>query len=210
MPMTTNASCAARRSKSAPGSRAISGQRWVPIRKHDGKRGIIYGMVYEPNVLDSQGEMMFAEDVEAAAHRFMKLDLARAIDTHHDNVPNDCYPVENFIARKGDPDYPEGSWVLGVKVTDAISRKVDAGEINGFSFDCMVRPQDVDVTYRVQRDNTGVTETAEDHVHVYALQVNDMGRVISGKTDVIDGHSHDILRASVTEHMAGHSHRFFL
>lgn len=182
----------------------------VRVCKTDSRKGIAYGVVYAPHQLDSQTEMMTAEEVEDMAHRFMQLDLSRAIDEQHDFNPTECYPVESFIARKGDLDYPEGAWVLGVKLTSEMVTKFDSGELNGFSFAGMVTPRDVDVEYASVRDVLGETETSSAHEHAYMVELDDTGRVVRGITSEVDGHTHVITRASVTETSVDHVHRFFL
>jgi hypothetical protein len=183
----------------------------VAIKKIDDDKRVVYGEVYAPYVLDTHGEFMTPEDIELMAHRFMKLDLGAVIDTNHDNNPNGSYPIESFIAREGDPDYTPGAWVLGVKVPDdSIWRMVKSGELNGFSFQSLVKAKEVEVDYAVVRDHIGETEDHGDHTHVYFVELDSMGRVIRGRTDNVLGHAHNIVRASVTETAAGHTHRFFL
>lgn len=187
-------------------------QRCVTIKRMDREKQVVYGEVYAPYVLDTYGEFMTPEDIEIMAHRFMTLDLSAVIDTQHDNVPNGSYPVESFIAREGDPYYTPGAWVLGVKVPDPVMwYRIKSGELNGFSFQSMVKPRDVEVVYEVMRDHVGKTEQTEDgHQHTYFVQVDEQGRVIGGVTDSVHGHTHEIQRASVTETAASHSHRYFL
>lgn len=183
----------------------------VAIKKVDDDKRVVYGEVYAPYVLDSHGEFMLPEDIELMAHRFMKLELGTSIDTQHDNVPNGSYPIESFIARDGDPDYTPGAWVLGVKVPDDnIWRMVKSGILNGFSFQGLVKAKEMEVEYTVVRDHVGMTEAHGDHAHVYFLELDEMGRVVRGHTDTVNGHSHEIVRASVTSAAAGHTHRFFL
>lgn len=188
----------------------------VKAMKFDQEKQIVYGCVYAPGVLDTLGEFMTADDIEAMAHRYMKsVDLTQSIDVRHDNVPTDCYPVESFIARKGDPDYPEGSWVLGVKVPDTdLWERIKKGELNGFSFQCMVTPVEMEIQYEVVRDHVGPVEKAEnapDHEHTMFVQVGPDGKVIGGVTSkAADGHFHKITRASMTEKAEDHTHRYFL
>jgi hypothetical protein len=186
--------------------------QWVTIRRTNDEKQIVYGEVYAPLALDTYGEFMTVEDIEVMAHRFMLLDLRTVIDTQHDEVPNGSYPVESFIAREGDPDYVAGSWVLGVKVPDPnVWQKVKNGELNGFSFQCLVKPTSVDVEYATIRDHVGETELHADHEHVLFVQLDEIGNVLGGRTaKAADGHFHEISRASVTDRTAGHSHRFFL
>lgn len=187
--------------------------RVVAIKRLDEDRRLVFGEVYAPDVLDTYGEYMTAEDIELMAHRFMKLDLENVIDTNHDNVPNGSYPVESFIARADDPHFTEGAWVLGVKVPDdLVWASVKGGELNGFSFQSMVKPVEHRVKLSIIRDHVGITEGggADTHFHTFFVQVDDTGRVVFGQTSFDHGHSHRIRRASVTETVNTHNHRFFL
>lgn len=183
----------------------------VLIKRIDEAEQIVYGEVYAPYVLDTYGEFMTAHDIRLMAHRFMKLDLSSVIDTNHDNLPTPSYPVESYVAQEGDPYYTPGSWVLGVKVDDESWVKIKSGELNGYSFQSMVKPVEVEVYYSVVRDHVGQTEKADDdHEHVYFVEVDADGKVVGGRTDVVNGHSHQIRKASVTEVVGEHSHRYFL
>lgn len=187
-------------------------KRHVAIKSVNSEKQIAYGEVYAPNVLDTYGEFMTAEDIETMAHRFMQLDLRTVIDTEHNNIPNGAYPVESFIAREGDPDYTPGAWVLGVHIpNDGLWRKVKSGELNGFSFQSLVNPASAEVCYSVTRDQVGKTQPQSDHDHTYFVQLDEMGRVVGGVTSkAADGHFHEITRASHTGTANDHTHRFFL
>jgi len=182
------------------------------IRKSDEDRQIVYGEVYAPNRIDTQGEMMLPEDVELMAHRYMRLKLDQAIDIRHNNIAISAYAVESFIAREGDPDFTEGAWVLGVKIEDEdVWSDIKTGKLNGFSFQAMVKYASADVEIELIRDQVGKTELAEDHEHFYFVQLNENGNVLKGRTSKAeDGHFHLIGRASVTHEASGHSHRFFI
>ena len=191
--------------------------RTVRIKKIDADRRIVFGEVYAPDTLDTYKEFMTAEDIETMAHRFMRLELGQTIDTNHDNEPNGSYPVESFIARKGDPDFTEGAWVLGVKVPDpVIWHKVKRGELNGFSFQALVQPVMVTVERFLVRDHVGQTEPPNDdpegHTHLFFVQLDENGRIVQGFTSVVEGHDHRIRRGTSTEPGGEdkHSHRFFL
>ena len=201
--------------KNTPAVATTLHRQVVRIIRVDEARHVIYGMVYEPNVLDTYGEFMVSEDVESLCHRFAQLSLGETIDTMHDNIPNGSYPVESFIARDGDSDFPAGAWVLGVKVTDGhLWAQIKKGELNGFSFEALVKPVDVRVKVDVVRDLVGRTEPGglDDHMHVYFVQTNDRGAVVRGFSSREMGHTHDIRRASTTEPGGSnrHQHRFFI
>ena len=184
----------------------------VRIKRMDVEKRMVEGLVYAPYVLDTWGEMMLPEDIETMAHRFMAdLALKGTIDTNHDEASNGSYPVQSFIARKGDPDYVEGSWVLKVHVPeDDTWEKVKKGELNGFSFQAMVYKVAVVVEIEAEADGIFQTEPAGDgHKHYAYVEFDEDGVVISGRTSTNEGHSHEIMGATVTEKSFGHSHRLF-
>lgn len=183
----------------------------VQIKRADSAKRIVFGEVYAPLRLDTYGEFMLPDDVEAMAHRFMRLDLSGVVDVQHDNVPRSAYPVESFIAREGDPDFTPGAWVVGVKVDDnLVWSAIEKGELNAFSFQAMVKAREYTVEYEVVRDEAGATEESEGHTHLFFVQLDDRGRVVKGMTDEVDGHRHEIRRGSVTEAASGHTHRYFV
>ncbi len=190
----------------------------VKIKRLDEDQRLIFGEVYAPDTLDTYGEFVTAADLELLAHRFAQLNLGEVIDTNHDNIANGSFPVESFLARAGDPDFTRGAWVLGVKVPDDhIWLQIKKGELNGFSFEALVRPVDCLITVKKQRDLVGKTELHDDHDHMIFIELSDQGRVIQGRTTTeLDAngelHDHKITRASVTERGGGnrHNHRFFL
>jgi len=180
------------------------------VCKMDDDQQIVEGEVYAPNTLDTHGEMMTADAVETICHRFMQIhSLKETIDTQHNNLPAECYPIESFIARKGDPDYTEGAWVLAVKVEDpTLWASVKKGELNGFSFEAYVSKQQAIVELQVFPQSIGETEEAEGHAHFFIAELNADGKVVSGRTSEAAGHSHMITKGTATLESAGHAHRF--
>lgn len=182
------------------------------IKKSDADRQIVYAEVYAPYTVDSHGDMMLPEDIELMAHRYLKhLQLEKSVDTNHDNEPNGSYPIESFIARKGDPDFTEGAWVVGVKVEDEkLWGDIKAGRINGYSMETLVKMVPAVASVTVVFDNVGVTEEAMGHTHWYYVHLNDEGKVTWGRTTNDYGHSHEIKYGTATEPELEHAHRFFL
>jgi hypothetical protein len=77
---------------------------------------------------------MTPAEIEKMAYGFMESLRLTQIDKNHDGEANKGVVVESFIARSGDPDFPEGTWALGVHVTDDGTWKaIEKGEITGFS-----------------------------------------------------------------------------
>lgn len=181
----------------------------------DNGRRIIFGEVYAPNKIDAYGWFMTPEEVEAMAHRFMRLNLSKVIDTNHDNIPNGSYPVESFIAREGDPKFTAGAWVLGVKITDErIWKQVADGKLNAFSMEVLLKKVPAVAEVETLTQQVGFTEEHDDHTHYFYAKVDpSTGRVVGGKTNVVNGHFHEISLNSVTDKSEGdnpHTHRYFL
>jgi hypothetical protein len=110
--------------------------REVGFKKSDGKKQIVYGEVYVPDEKDTDGNWMTAETVEKMAHGFMSDLRLTQIDKNHDGETDKGVVVESFVARKDDPDFAEGAWVVGVKVRDKDTwESIEKGDITGFSIE---------------------------------------------------------------------------
>ena len=106
----------------------------IPISKADEEKRIVYGVVYEPDAKDSDGNWMTASEIEKMAHGFVKSLRLKQIDKNHNGEAGDGEVVESFVAREGDPDFPKGAWVLGTQITkDETWRAIKKGEITGYS-----------------------------------------------------------------------------
>lgn len=107
----------------------------VPLWKDDAKR-IVYGVVMQPHVPDSEGDWQTPETIEAAAHRWLA--EYRKQDLQHNEQLERVVPVESFIAPT-DMEYAgrpvlKGSWVLASRVDDdAIWQRVVNDELTGYS-----------------------------------------------------------------------------
>ncbi|WP_144483269.1 XkdF-like putative serine protease domain-containing protein [Bacillus pumilus] len=105
------------------------------IAKADDAQRLVYGIVYEPNVADAHGDYMTPEEIEKAAHGFLK--DAREIDKQHDFQGGVGEVVESYIApsdfEMGDEMIKKGSWVLVTKASDEIWNQIQKGEITGYS-----------------------------------------------------------------------------
>jgi hypothetical protein len=113
-------------------------QKSIVIAKADKPKQIVYGVVYQPDVVDAHGDKMSAEEIEKAAHGFMESKNTYNIDKQHDLEADEGYVVESYIApcdmQLGDQTIKKGSWVAGVKVTnDETWAAIEKGEITGFS-----------------------------------------------------------------------------
>jgi len=112
-------------------------EREIPIIKVDEEKHIVYGIVYAPEDVDTQGDMMTADEIEKMAYRFMKARRTTNVDEQHDYDPDEGYVAESWLIRAGDPLFPnekEGAWAVGIKVENEETwEKVKKGEITGLS-----------------------------------------------------------------------------
>lgn len=92
---------------------------------------IVYGEVLAPDMVDGQGDVVSAPEIEAAAHRF--LSGGGVVGGMHREFSGVGEVVESFIARGDDPDFTPGAWVLGVRLAPAAWERVRRGEWTGFS-----------------------------------------------------------------------------
>lgn len=123
-------------------TRAKDGQAEIKltgrILRQDGEKHLVTGIVYEPMAEDTWGTFMNAEEIEKAAHWFMRNGSLNN-DIQHSFEPNrDCAVVESWIARSdteiGGEAVKEGTWLMTVEVTDpVIWRAIEEGKITGLS-----------------------------------------------------------------------------
>jgi hypothetical protein len=74
-------------------------ERTVPIRKTESKKQVVLGVVYEPNIRDTDENFMTAEEIEKMAYGFMEDLYLTRIDKDHDGKTNKGVVVESFISR---------------------------------------------------------------------------------------------------------------
>lgn len=179
---------------------------------------LVYGEVYAPLQIDTDGEAMLASDIKKMAHDFLASGRVNKIDVQHCLEESGCLVVESFLARVGDPDgFLDGAWVLGVKVIpDDLWAMVLSGELNGFSFYGPVIPVPVQATVQMTKSLVGTTEQSSDegllppHEHPLDLQFTLDGKVVPALTGVALGHRHVVMRTTATEMEMEHAHRMIL
>ena len=90
------------------------------------EKGLVYGIVYEPDMVDTDGDYATAEEIEKAAHNFLP---QAEINIEHKNNNPDISVVESYIApinfslEGSDQIVKKGSWVLVTKIHDEELRK---------------------------------------------------------------------------------------
>lgn len=111
--------------------------REVKLSKFDEKEGIVYGVVYAPDKVDTQGDFAKVEDIKEAAYDFMKQLNGHNVDKNHSFQNEDAYVAESWLTKSGDPlfpDEPVGTWAVAIQLeSDELKKSVASGEIAGLS-----------------------------------------------------------------------------
>jgi hypothetical protein len=179
---------------------------------------IVWGEVYIPDVPDSDGDFMTAEDIREMAYNFLRKSsdgrLGNIDVCHNNRIVKGCSVVESYIARKGDPDgFVPGAWVVGVHVPDKeVWGAIKRGELNGFSMEALVTKTPVEIELEIPPIISGRTykhgEGDSQHDHAFHVAYDERGNFLGGRTDIVNGHYHRIKRGTVSEEAAGHRHKF--
>ncbi len=130
-----------------------SARKVVPIAKVDSARQIVYGIVLDPYIVDSQGDWVPVLEVEKAAHRYLV--KSRTIGEQHEKKA-DAELVESWLVpyptpedyrkaiageshkvyqfRFGESEVHSGAWVVGIHViSKRLWQEVQSGAKTGLS-----------------------------------------------------------------------------
>jgi hypothetical protein len=98
----------------------------------------VLGPVLTPEETDLQGDIISAEEIESAAHGFVKGSMRPGLQHRTMLQRRDCEIVESYVTRTpatiGKASIPVGSWMLAMQVYDPTLRKaITDGVLVGFS-----------------------------------------------------------------------------
>jgi len=180
-------------------------------KDENGYERIVFAEVLIPDTPNTYGDFHTKESVREFAYGFMINGFG--IDTDHDNVDVSATVkiIESFVARENDPDFIVGAWVLGMYIEDDdVWQKVLDGELNGYSYEAVVKFLEVDLLVPDNNTVYGTTEAevGDGHTHDFFVLIDNNGRVIAGGTTETMGHSHTISQHTFTDTNFGHSHIF--
>lgn len=115
-------------------------ERMVPIvpvlKAKAAEERIVYGIVYEPDVEDSQGDEANAEEIRKAAYQFME--EVQTFKVMHKGKNVKVRILENYIApvdfKIEGKSISKGSWVLVTRILDnKIWKAIKKGKLTGYS-----------------------------------------------------------------------------
>ncbi|TXR94771.1 hypothetical protein DN390_24115 [Bacillus sp. SH7-1] len=105
------------------------------IKSEDEEKRLVYGIVYEPCVLDSHNDFADESTIEKAAHEFML--KYRQIDKDHDFQAGVGEVVESYIApadmEVNGETITKGTWILVTKATEEVWEAIQKGDYKGYS-----------------------------------------------------------------------------
>jgi hypothetical protein len=131
-------------------------EKEVPIfiNKADEEKKLVYGVVYEPDAVDTQGDFAKSEVIEKAAHEFLA--DARNIDLQHNFEAGYGTLQESYIApvdfKIGEQQIKKGSWVIVTKATDEVWESIKKGEITGYSMGGKATRSEAKETNKVNKE----------------------------------------------------------
>lgn len=111
--------------------------RLLPVEKADADRRIVFGVVLEPNSVDSQGDTITAAEIEQAAHLWLARFQDRGL-MHRRIVNSKIEIYESYIAPTnltiGGQKVKKGTWLLMYHVLDdELWKQIKSGKLAGFS-----------------------------------------------------------------------------
>lgn len=118
-------------------------RRDMRMLKADTVQQKVLGVVFEPDVVDTQGDLVAAEEIEKACHQFLADYRAGTTELwfNHDTplTDDDAVLVENYTlpvdAEIGGQPVKAGAWVQGWHIKSAsLWQAVVDGTLTGFSF----------------------------------------------------------------------------
>lgn len=109
----------------------------ISFKKSDDEKGIVYGIVYAPEQIDTDGDFANADEILKAAYSFMKERNTTNVDKQHSFENVEAFVAESWIVKENDsvfPDEPVGSWAVAIKLeSDELKKAVKDGDIAGLS-----------------------------------------------------------------------------
>ena len=111
-----------------------------------GEHGVVYGVVYPVDEVDTDGDSANEDEVMKACWKFME-DYQSLNFMHKDPIsPREVSIVECATALSSVPELgiKKGDWYMGIRVREPeLKKMIESGEITGFSMEGTALPQGV-------------------------------------------------------------------
>jgi len=145
------------------------------ILKTDDEKQMVFGIVYSPGEVDTDGDFATAEAIEKMAYKFMKNGRTNNVDQQHDFVADEGFVAESWITKSGDPlfgDEPTGSWAVGIKIENAETwALIKSGEIKGLSMAGTAEVVEKSSNFKVQSSKGTVMKAFENLVNFFKTKI---------------------------------------
>jgi len=117
---------------------AVEKEWSVDFIKVEEEKRLVTGVVIEPEVEDTYGDVISADEIEKAMIRFMEGDPQIRVEHDPDYKPK-VVIIENWIEREGrlmgEQFVKAGSWLMTTKIfDDGVWDMIKSGKLNGLSF----------------------------------------------------------------------------
>jgi len=122
------------------------------------EEGLVYGVMYAPDMVDSQNDFADADTIKEIMHGFMK--SGDGVDIKHDFKTlekGSAFVAESFIIQPGDPRFTDskdyagnsvdvtGGWGVCIKIDDEdLREKYRSGEFQGLSMGGVYQTEEVE------------------------------------------------------------------
>lgn len=137
----------------------------IAIKKSDEEEGVVYGIVYAPNEVDTDDEYTNANEIKKAAYSFMKNKNTANVDKDHTFDIEKAFVAQSWIIKANDavfPDEPEGSWAVAIKLEDEeLIKAVKDGEIAGISMAGTATKENEPKIEKADMKNISLTDLVE-------------------------------------------------
>ncbi len=105
-------------------------------KSDDDDERIVFGVVYEPDVEDTQGDQATAEEIRKAAYSFME--NGQTYKVMHKGIAVDICVLETYLApvefQIGDETITKGTWLLASRIPKGeLWADIKSGEYTGYS-----------------------------------------------------------------------------
>lgn len=179
-------------------------QKIIELKKVDNDQRLVYGIVYSPDEVDTEGDFTTAEVIKQMAYDFMKDRNTNNIDQQHDFNPDEGFVAESWILEKNDPRFPdekEGSWAVAIKISNEDTwAKVKSGEITGLSMAGLAQVEDIAKDSKEKEGNGTLKSLIMELIKQFKTAINELSNN-SGEHEMKPEEVTQLIKESITEAM---------